>query len=249
MSCGAFAKEEDHPDDDDDGEPRAADEAPLEARRARCGSFAPERTRGEAASGAAGGGAGLARVLSARSSSRGRRHGTRRERVREYPGDRPPRRRAPRPPRSRCSSRRGSASAPAGRPRSSSASRRSSELASYRPDIVTEIRGADGSTVARFAIERRFLIDRGRDPRRHGQGAPRRGGRPLLRPRRRRHHPDRRGRAPRPRDAPAGAGRLDDHAAARPVGLPDAGEVVRAEDQRGLPDRRDRERSSRRTRS
>jgi penicillin-binding protein 1A len=38
------------------------------------------------------------------------------------------------------------------------------QLASYRPDIVTEIRGADGSTVARFAIERRFLITRGQIP-------------------------------------------------------------------------------------
>lgn len=38
------------------------------------------------------------------------------------------------------------------------------ELATYRPDIVTEIRGADGSTVARFAIERRFLIDRAQIP-------------------------------------------------------------------------------------
>ena len=35
-----------------------------------------------------------------------------------------------------------------------------SELATYRPDIVTEIRGADGSTIARFAIERRVLIER-----------------------------------------------------------------------------------------
>ncbi|HQQ77848.1 MAG TPA: PBP1A family penicillin-binding protein [Thermoanaerobaculia bacterium] len=37
---------------------------------------------------------------------------------------------------------------------------RVSELATYRPDIVTEIRGADGSTIARFAIERRVLIER-----------------------------------------------------------------------------------------
>ena len=37
---------------------------------------------------------------------------------------------------------------------------RVSELATYRPDIVTEVRGADGSTIARFAIERRVLIDR-----------------------------------------------------------------------------------------
>ena len=35
-----------------------------------------------------------------------------------------------------------------------------SELATYRPDIVTEIRGADGSTIARFAIERRVLVER-----------------------------------------------------------------------------------------
>jgi penicillin-binding protein 1A len=38
------------------------------------------------------------------------------------------------------------------------------QLASYRPDIVTEIRGSDGSVVARFAIERRFLITRDRSP-------------------------------------------------------------------------------------
>ncbi len=38
------------------------------------------------------------------------------------------------------------------------------ELASYRPDIVTEIRGADGATVARFAIERRFLVERTQIP-------------------------------------------------------------------------------------
>ncbi len=38
------------------------------------------------------------------------------------------------------------------------------QLASYRPDIVTEIRGSDGSIVARFAIERRFLITRGQIP-------------------------------------------------------------------------------------
>ena len=35
-----------------------------------------------------------------------------------------------------------------------------STLATYRPDIVTEIRGADGSTIARFAIERRVLVTR-----------------------------------------------------------------------------------------
>src|SRR5690606_36731414 len=38
------------------------------------------------------------------------------------------------------------------------------QLASYRPDIVTEIRGADGSIVARFAIERRFLVTRDQLP-------------------------------------------------------------------------------------
>lgn len=31
------------------------------------------------------------------------------------------------------------------------------ELATYRPDIITEIRGADGSTIARYAVERRIL--------------------------------------------------------------------------------------------
>src|ERR1035437_3794425 len=41
---------------------------------------------------------------------------------------------------------------------------RVSELASYRPDIVTEIRGVSGSTVARYAIERRFLVDRTQIP-------------------------------------------------------------------------------------
>src|SRR5450756_1803803 len=35
-----------------------------------------------------------------------------------------------------------------------------SELATYRPDIITELRGADGSVIARFAIERRMLIER-----------------------------------------------------------------------------------------
>ncbi|HEV8268506.1 MAG TPA: transglycosylase domain-containing protein, partial [Thermoanaerobaculia bacterium] len=38
------------------------------------------------------------------------------------------------------------------------------ELASYRPDIVTEIRGADGSIVARYAIERRVLLERKQIP-------------------------------------------------------------------------------------
>jgi penicillin-binding protein 1A len=32
------------------------------------------------------------------------------------------------------------------------------ELATYRPDIITEIRAADGSTIARYAVERRILI-------------------------------------------------------------------------------------------
>jgi penicillin-binding protein 1A len=35
-----------------------------------------------------------------------------------------------------------------------------SELATYRPDIMTELRGADGSVIARFAIERRILVER-----------------------------------------------------------------------------------------
>jgi penicillin-binding protein 1A len=37
---------------------------------------------------------------------------------------------------------------------------RVSELETYRPDIITEIRAADGSTIARYAIERRILISR-----------------------------------------------------------------------------------------
>jgi penicillin-binding protein 1A len=37
---------------------------------------------------------------------------------------------------------------------------RVSDLATYRPDIVTEMRAADGSVLARFAIERRVLIER-----------------------------------------------------------------------------------------
>ena len=41
---------------------------------------------------------------------------------------------------------------------------RVSELASYRPDIVTEIRGVGGTTVARYAIERRFLVNRTQIP-------------------------------------------------------------------------------------
>lgn len=35
---------------------------------------------------------------------------------------------------------------------------RVSELASYRPDIITEIRAADGSTIARYSVERRVLV-------------------------------------------------------------------------------------------
>src|SRR5450756_939510 len=35
-----------------------------------------------------------------------------------------------------------------------------SELATYRPDIITELRAADGSIIARFAIERLILIER-----------------------------------------------------------------------------------------
>ena len=41
---------------------------------------------------------------------------------------------------------------------------RVSELETYRPDIITEIRGTDGSTVARYAIERRILISRSEIP-------------------------------------------------------------------------------------
>ena len=32
------------------------------------------------------------------------------------------------------------------------------ELATYRPDIITEIRAADGTTIARYAVERRILV-------------------------------------------------------------------------------------------
>ncbi|MGH9398788.1 MAG: penicillin-binding protein 1A, partial [Thermoanaerobaculia bacterium] len=35
---------------------------------------------------------------------------------------------------------------------------RVSELASYHPDIITEIRAADGSTIARYSVERRILV-------------------------------------------------------------------------------------------
>ena len=41
---------------------------------------------------------------------------------------------------------------------------RVSELETYRPDIITEIRGTDGSTIARYAIERRILVSRGEIP-------------------------------------------------------------------------------------
>ena len=41
---------------------------------------------------------------------------------------------------------------------------RVSELETYRPDIITEIRGTDGSTIARYAIERRILVSRGDIP-------------------------------------------------------------------------------------
>jgi penicillin-binding protein 1A len=41
---------------------------------------------------------------------------------------------------------------------------RVSELDTYRPDIITEIRGTDGSTIARYAIERRILVSRGEIP-------------------------------------------------------------------------------------
>src|SRR5436190_23362277 len=37
---------------------------------------------------------------------------------------------------------------------------RVSELETYRPDIITEIRASDGSTIARYAIERRILVSR-----------------------------------------------------------------------------------------
>lgn len=41
---------------------------------------------------------------------------------------------------------------------------RVSELETYRPDIITEIRGTDGSTIARYAIERRILVSRAEIP-------------------------------------------------------------------------------------
>src|SRR5438105_11496904 len=39
-----------------------------------------------------------------------------------------------------------------------------SELASYRPDIITQIVARDGSTIARYAIERRILVTRAEIP-------------------------------------------------------------------------------------
>src|SRR5262249_40719115 len=41
---------------------------------------------------------------------------------------------------------------------------RVSQLATYRPDIITEIEARDGSTVARYAIERRILVSRSAIP-------------------------------------------------------------------------------------
>ena len=41
---------------------------------------------------------------------------------------------------------------------------RVSELATYRPDIITQITARDGSTIARYAIERRILISRSEIP-------------------------------------------------------------------------------------
>src|SRR4029453_6950501 len=41
---------------------------------------------------------------------------------------------------------------------------RVSELETYRPDIITEIRGTDGSTIARYAIEPRIPVSRGPNP-------------------------------------------------------------------------------------
>jgi penicillin-binding protein 1A len=37
---------------------------------------------------------------------------------------------------------------------------RVSELETYRPDIITELRATDGSTIARYAVERRILVSR-----------------------------------------------------------------------------------------
>ena len=41
---------------------------------------------------------------------------------------------------------------------------RVSELETYRPDIITEIRARDGSTIARYAVERRILLSRSELP-------------------------------------------------------------------------------------
>ena len=41
---------------------------------------------------------------------------------------------------------------------------RVSELATYRPDIITQITARDGSTIARYAIERRILVSRAQIP-------------------------------------------------------------------------------------
>ncbi len=41
---------------------------------------------------------------------------------------------------------------------------RVSQLATYRPDIITEIVARDGSTIARYAIERRILVSRSAIP-------------------------------------------------------------------------------------
>ncbi|MEP6802258.1 MAG: PBP1A family penicillin-binding protein [Acidobacteriota bacterium] len=41
---------------------------------------------------------------------------------------------------------------------------RVSELETYRPDIITEIRGSDGSTIGRYAIQRRILLTRSEIP-------------------------------------------------------------------------------------
>ena len=41
---------------------------------------------------------------------------------------------------------------------------RVSQLATYRPDIITEIVARDGSTIARYAIERRILVPRSATP-------------------------------------------------------------------------------------
>ena len=85
------------------------------------------------------------------------------DRVREYLRDRAPRRRDPRPPPPVL------LAAGLGVGAGWAASQlirvpKVEQLASYRPDIVTEVRGADGTIVARFAIERRFLVTRAQIP-------------------------------------------------------------------------------------